>query len=350
MTDYPLTRRGFQLGKISSAQISLDSNLKQDWNEGRPYLFTNLLSSTLVNYQEAIAQSESLVESIYEGVEPHTVIESPPYSSRLANNFDSLGSTINEGDDQEIEAIMFDAVDGGNVIAEDLWIKASWLSFHEEDASVRFRFSFGMDLVEDVAADSNRQQYAALLADAIFPESAIITQHKSLRASLCQLLDCSEVDYVERIVYFNAPNGGAYLHHDLERGHAGVVFAQLTGKTFWLALPKHVLVKEICDFVSRAAWPDSVNEDMQEQLLALVSSPDQLAQELDSFCNDTVIHLINETPDFVQFLVDRGHGFILNTGDVLLLPQTDSHHCCWHSVFCLGEEVGQGLSFAIKPR
>ena len=54
---------------------------------------------------------------------------------------------MNEGDDQEIETVLFDALDNGEVVAEDLWAKVSWLSFFEEDSSLRVRFSFGMDHV-----------------------------------------------------------------------------------------------------------------------------------------------------------------------------------------------------------
>jgi hypothetical protein len=32
----------------------------------------------------------------------------------------------------------------------------------------------------------------------------------------------------------------------------------------------------------------------------------------------------------------------------MLLPQESMKNCAWHSVFCLGEDAGQALSFAIK--
>lgn len=350
MTPYLLARRGFDLGQILPTQARMDTNMQEDWHHGRPHLLAGLATPSIANHQDAITQSETLVKSILNGQEPCAIIDLAPYEHRLAPHFSSLGSTVNQGDDQEIEALMFDAVKDNTVIAEDLWMKVSWLSFYQQDASLRFRFSFGMDLVEDVAADLHRQALAAQLADVVFPESKIITHNHELKSALCDLLNCASIDYVERIVYFNAPNGGAYLHHDLERGHAGVAFAQLSGKTAWLALPKTSLVNEICNFVSLEIWPASVTEVMREELVALAAEPDKLAAELDSFANDALIHLINETKAFMQFLIQHGHAIILDAGDVLLLPQTNAEYCCWHSVFCLGDEIGQGLSFAIRRK
>ena len=174
--------------------------------------------------------------------------------------------------------------------AEDLWLKASWLSFNEDDASLRFRFSFGIDLEEDVAADPYRQQLGGELTDAVFPESAIITNNVELEKKLKKILGSDGVSFVERIIYFNAPNGGAYLHHDLERGHAGVVFAQLTGSTFWLALPKETLIEEIIHFSQTHSWPDSLTQEMKSEMDKLANNRSQLCAQLDSFSNDSLVH------------------------------------------------------------
>ena len=225
------------------------------------------------------------------------------------------------------------------------------MSFYEEDASLRFRFSFGVDFVEDVAADSNRQHYAAKLTEAIFPESEIITNNQSLKESLNHIFSGSEFKFVERIVYFNSPDGGAYLHHDRERGHAGVVYAQLTGQTFWLALTKQSLIGEISYFINacgKNGWPKTINEDTKAELIKCSKSAETLSDQLDSFANTALIHLINETSEFVQQLINHGHWRHLKPGDVLLLPQESEQDCCWHSVFCLGEESGEALSFAIR--
>lgn len=341
-----LKRRGFSLGSAPPHQNN--KNDLERWHQGLPVLLQAQCLDSIDNHHAAIQQTEKLVLAILEEHNCDSVLAKTPYIERLEPKFQSLGSAFNEGDQQEIEMVMFDAMDGETLIAEDLWLKASWLSFHDDDVSLRFRFSFGIDLAEDVAADPHRQQLAAELTDAVFPESSIITKNIELEGKLKQVLDSNGVNFVERIIYFNGPNGGAYLHHDLERGHAGVVFAQLTGHTFWLALPKQTLIEEIIRFSKTHPWPDSLTLEMRNEMSELIGDRSALSEQLGSFSSAALIHLINETEAFIQFLIARGHSARLEPGDVLLLPQATAETCCWHSVFCLGDEMGQALSFAIR--
>lgn len=343
-----LLRRGFDLG--TAPRIENHSNLSdlRRWHNGQPVLLKGQCAKYLKKQHINITQTEDLVKAVLTEKACDDVLATAPYLERLEPQFVSLGSSFNEGDPQEIEMVMFDAMSGDDIIAEDLWLKASWLSFHDDDVSLRFRFSFGIDLEQDVASDPERQALAAKLSDAVFPESAIITNDSDLGAKLEEIVEGRKVNFVERIIYFNGPNGGAYLHHDLERGHAGVVFSQLTGNTFWLALPKQRLVEEIIAFSKSNPWPDSLTLEMRQEMSRLIGDRAYLAEQLDSFSNTSLIHLINETEAFVQFLIARGHGIELAPGDSLLLPQSDAQRCCWHSVFCLGEEMGQALSFAIR--
>ena len=341
-----LKRRGFTLGDIPA--IPSQENELNSWHEGLPVLLTGACKNSLPDHNNHLKQTETLVNALLEGIDCDDILDTSVYKERLEPKFQSLGSAFNEGDQQEIETVTFDVVENENLLAEDLWLKASWLSFHDDDVSLRFRFSFGIDLEEDVAADPYRQKLAAELADRIFPESSIITNNHELESKLKQLLDCDAIDYVERIIYFNGPNGGAYLHHDLERGHAGVVYAQLSGRTFWLALPKRILIDEIIRFSKVYPWPNSLTLEMRTQMNELIGDRALLSDQLDSFSNTGLIHLINETTEFVQFLIARKHGIELNPGDTLLLPQTNKEICCWHSVFCIGEEMGQALSFAVR--
>lgn len=358
-----LQRRGFDLGVVhveatnsnesDCSSSSFSSNSRSKWQQGSAILLHGLCKDQLNTYQYDISQSYKLYETLLAAEDDcDEVLANLPYVSRLESGFESLGSSVNEGDDQEIETVLFDAIKGGEVVAEDLWMKVSWLSFHDEDASLRFRFSFGVDLHEDVAADKNRQHYASLLTDAVFPESRLITKTETLNKNLCDILDSKNIRFVERIVYFNSPNGGAYLHHDRERGHAGVVFAQITGETFWLALPKKQLIQELTAFIqachSTENWPNSLSKVAQKELLRLTTNSKMLSDELETFANSVLIHAMNETEEFVQHLIKNGHGKHLVPGDVLLLPQETDMDCCWHSVFCVGEESGQALSFAIR--
>ena len=352
---FQLQRRGFSLGltPVNDPTEYQDDPLS-NWHQGKPVFLKGLCSPHLTSFKHEIESSDTLYAAILNGQECDTAFTQSPYIDRIEPNFESLGCSVNEGDQQEIETIIFDAIDINDpdkILAEDLWLKASWLSFYEGDASLRFRFSFGVDLVEDVAADRNRQHHAARLTEAIFPESSIITQNEELAQSLKTILNGNDFKFVERIVYFNAPEGGAYLHHDRERGHAGVVYAQLSGQTFWLALAKKTLVNEIIFFIEKcqkSVWPNNINQSIKLEILDSSTSKEKLAIELESFSNSALIHLINETADFVQQLIEHGHSRHLTPGDVILLPQDSELDCCWHSVFCLGDESGEALSFAIR--
>jgi len=350
MTQYTLIRRGYDFGSVSLEQ-GHDDDLS-NWQQGMPILLKKMCLDRLTHHRIDIQQSRTLYEAVLDEQECDSILAQPPYHQRIEPSFESLGCSVNEGDDQEIETVLFDAVSNGDLIAEDLWMKVSWLSFCAEDASLRFRFSFGVDHVEDVAADAHRQHYAALLTEAIFPESRLLTQNEQLVQQLRNILGCDQINFVERIVYFNSPNGGAYLHHDRERGHAGVVYAQLSGATVWLALPKATLLQEISLFVdtclSAHDWPATIPKGMQHQLAELLSQPELLSSELDSFANNAIIQLINETKAFVQQLVSHGHARLVESGDVLLLPQESISHCCWHSVFNVGDDSGEALSFAVR--
>ncbi len=352
--NYQLQRRGFHLGYIACADGTeeLSANEKTlAWEQGTPIVLRNRCQQQLHQNSQYIQQAETLYLAVLEGTDIDGLLAKPPYIKRL-NQFDSLGSSINEGDAQEIETIVFDAIDANQILAEDLWMKISWLSFYEKDASLRFRFSFGADLVEDVAADATRQHYAAQLTDAIFPESKLITYNQELVQEIQTILNATTIHFVERIVYFNAPDGGAYLHHDRERGHAGVVYAQVTGKTAWLALPKGELIKEISEYTTEKktsqTWPASIDSNMQNTLIDYCCDLQILSDQLESFSDECLISLINETEEFIQRLIHKGHAHILCAGDVILLPQESETQCCWHSVFNLGEQTGQALSFAIR--
>lgn len=347
-----LHRRGFSLGHTQGNEQPSDP--LSHWRSGQPVLLEQMCLTQVVDFSDDIKRSDILYAAILNGEECDTLLNHTPYAERLEPHFESLGCSVNEGDEQEIETIIFDALadnDPATIIAEDLWMKASWLSFNQDDASLRFRFSFGMDLVEDVAADKQRQHLAAQLTDAVFPESRVITENCQLNTALEQALESSEFHFVERIVYFNSPNGGAYLHHDRERGHAGVVYAQLSGSTFWLALPKRNLLDEIILFITLCethGWPETLTAEYRAELTRCQSDRDLLSSELETFANSALIHLINETEGFVQQLIKHGHSRLLKAGDIILLPQDSELDCCWHSVFCLGQESGEALSFAIR--
>ncbi len=358
---HALQRRGIDLGAVQIANITSDVGSSSSWIRGEPIILRGIATPLIEHHAADIQRAADLCEHILAGESAETVFDEPYYQQRWSAHFEALGTSVNPAEEQELETLFFDGVSPEHGSIEDLWLKISWLSFFESDQSLRFRFSFGEDHIEDVAADPLRQHYAAQLAQVLFPESALITDNQALLAKIAESIDASsttkKLQFVERIIYFNAPNGGAYLHHDLERGHAGVVYVQASGQTCWIALPQEELLDMICDFVAACAsndtWPTGFSMQEIQQLVALAAKREELAQALLSFAHDALIRLINESPSFIEQLHEAGHVYQLNTGDAILLPQQtapadEPQNCCWHSVFCIGEQMGEGLSFAIR--
>jgi len=339
-----LKRRGFEFGWIREdcRPTSPESQkIVQAWNHDDVIYLPGLAVDTIKCHTDDIECARELMEKALAGVSLADLLESAPIANRLHPPFALVASSTEEHDEQGIEKVYFDVEDAGKCAAEGLWCKASWLSFHDEDASLRFRFSFGMEGYEDVAADPVRQHWAGVLCDRIFPESAAITENPDILTLLQKILG-TKPTFVERIVYFNAPNGGAQFHHDVERGHAGVIYAQITGCTFWLALSKPKLMDEIVGFLMQTdanAW---------QKLRQLVANRDALSAYMDESDHETVEALIDRDPAFIQYMIEQDHGFLLRGGDVLLMPQRDLDTCAWHTVFCLDDKPGEGLSFALR--
>lgn len=155
------------------------------------------------------------------------------------------------------------------------------------------------------------------------------------------------------MVYFNAPNDGAQLHHDVERGHAGVVFAQLSGSTFWLALAKPTLMDNLIEFVGDVGRQDDIAAVLpspadQQQLRQLCQHRQHLTDYMEEPDHELVEAIFDRCPAFVQHLINAGYSHTLVAGDVLLLPQRDIDNCVWHSVFTLSDHPGEALSFAVR--
>ncbi len=353
-----LQQRGAHRGWMSDVSaperqtVSIE-DIRNVWNQSEPIILSGFIDSRqLMEHEAHIDQSYELMNRVLDDEECNDIFQQTPYASRIPSHFEILSSIYDENDPQAIEKIECDVVYGEEVVAENLWVKLSWLSFVEEDASLRFRFSFGLESYEDVAADPVRQQYAAEFTEAIFPESVLISHNEPLKQVLCKVLDADDVSYVERIVFFNASEGGAQFHQDIEKGHQGVVFAQLRGRTGWLTLSKQALIDEIQTFLLRSdasSLMQAVNNPEEiECLYSKASDNVLLSAYLDEQDNDPLEKLINRIPAFAEQLVERGHVYIVNPGDIVLLPQQDIDHCAWHAVLCLDDFPGEALSFAVR--
>lgn len=348
-----LQRRGVALGWICKQDdndgIALPA-MKGKWQASDAVFLKGFVKSAVASNKDHIKRSLAMLESVLDGDDIESLLEVPPYIDRIEEKFEMLGVIMDEGDSQEIEKIEFDAMVDGEVDAENLWLKASWLSFEDDDVSLRFRFSFGMEGYEDVGADLKRELYAADLSEVVFPESKVVTQNKAVARLLQDVTGLKKPTFVERIVYFNAPNGGALFHQDVERGHAGVIFAQLHGRTGWLALSKAVLLQELTTFLcsDQISWPSSMSDADIAYLQKHKQDVHVLSEALDNRDSEALEKLLNRTPAFIKQLVDHGYAYVLEPGDVLLLPQASYDECAWHTVFCLDDYPGHALSFAIR--
>jgi hypothetical protein len=337
-----LTRRGCTHGRIAIDEerraMPDEEQIAAGWRAAMPVRLPGLLLSQVDAHAEDIRDALTIMQRVRDGESCADILIEEPYISRLEPDFDLLSAVHSGHDAQEIEKIAFDAVKSGELHAEDLWMKVSCLSFEESDDSIRFRFSYGMEMFKDQEDDPLREELAAELATRVFPECRMLSAHRELCGILADVLGFAPA-FVERLIYSNAPGGGAQLHQDVEAGHFGVVYAQLFGHTAWVALPRSQLLAEIDSFLAGDDSPlfDDLRGMSEAERIELLESHDQGALEV----------LLNSTPGFTRRLVAHGHGLILAPGDALLLPQQSTEHCCWHSVFCLGDAPGHSLSFAL---
>ncbi|MDQ6962647.1 MAG: hypothetical protein Q9M28_09000 [Mariprofundaceae bacterium] len=348
---WQLIRRDVQLGWWLEEKRPQNATMQQmiaGWQQSDAVHCPNILNENLHLFTKEIAQAIRLVQAILkkEAILDH--LDQEPYLSQLqANYFEPLISSLNEGDSQEIEKITFDVLDKkGDLVTENLWVKFAWLSLHEKDDSIRARFSFGLEGYEDVAADPQRETLAASICHSIFPESALLTKNKVLNTFIESISKKDKPEFVECIAYFNAPNGGALFHHDMEKGHEGAIFAQLSGHTAWLGLSKEALIQHILNFVQQHPSIKTLSSTQLQQLQQ--ADAKRLDVWLDEDEREALDILINETPAFIQQLTQAGHAFILHPGDVILLPQKNQQACAWHTVVGLGDEISHALSFAVN--
>jgi hypothetical protein len=191
-------------------------------------------------------------------------------------------------------------------VAEGLYIKVNWLSTHPGDGSLRLRFGFGAEILDDWKDDPAGARGSERLFDAVFPASRAVTRNRRLIAEIRKRIGGAP-RFIQRILYSNSPGGGALFHHDSVPGQAGVVYAQLAGSTAWLTLPQRELKR--------------------------------LAGGLK---ND---RLLNHTGSFTRKVAAAGWFFVLRSGDAILLPPL-----AWHSVFTLGRAPNIAFSFGIAKK
>lgn len=364
-----LSRRGRWHGEWAVLEPEDESGppdpgrLAARWREARPIVLPGVLDDTV----EALASELDRADSDRELLSRAGGLRRwlAARSEDLAPHFRISGRDLSHADperDLQRCGLTFVAHPerASSRTVRDLWLKTGWLSTHEDDASLRLRFSFGREVDDDGSADALRHGLVTRLAEACLPESAALHEHPDLGAILETL--CGEpITYSQHIAYWNAPEGGALFHHDAfgdpdVSGQRGVLFAQLTGHTAWLALSIEDLATRVIEFLGALQdgelhWVRSqVFGDEFPNALALAADRERLVSELGLPGCGSLGRLCDRGPEFTSFLADAGHALVLSPGDALLLPNHGTRRTAMHSVFCAGERTGYALSLAVRAK
>jgi hypothetical protein len=333
-----LRRRGVEHGAfVPAPPPSSVKDARERFAADRPVLLEGALLPFSEEVRRAAAEASRFFSAARRGGGVADFVR-----ARLADrrDFDLVGSSTDAFDAREIEKFYVHERAGGRRVAKDLYAKLSWISENEDDGSLRVRFSFGSETLGDWTRDRRRATAADRFAEVVFPEGRALARNAAIRRFVEACVK-TEVRFSERIVYSNAPNGGAEFHHDAEPRQLGVLYGQFRGETAWLALPKRELAEALASFGAKG------------RLRAALATPKAALRALDDQNDAALRRLLDATPRFTRALVERGALIRLRAGDALLLPSSGFDACCWHAVFALGAAPSLAHSygiFALKGR
>jgi hypothetical protein len=351
--------------KAPSAK-ALEAALAQRWHATRPIVLPGISLDLVSEVASEIDEADALREELSLEGGLRRFLEDR--CDRLEPDFRIIGRRATLADrERDVERVLIEsfAPNGRGRPIEDLWLKSSWLSTHDDDASLRLRVSFGAERDDDAARDILRHRLVTELSARLVPAAAAVVDHPVL-APLVERLCGEPVLFTQSIAYWNSPNGGALFHHDafaedeLDEGawrQLGVCYVQLSGATAWLALSTDDLAGRIGEFVETLAegslpWVRAQlfdSESAWERMRSLAQDRARLATELSLPGQGVLGPLVNRGPEFTSFLADAGHAFVLEPGDAILLPNRGLRATCLHSVFCASDEIGYSLSLALRP-
>ncbi len=325
----PLVRRGADLGIVVPLRRELPSIAfaKTIWDASEPVFLPGIVRDRLAAHDAAILESLAMFERMRHGGEFLDEME-----ARMGDDaeFAYAGSSGESDDARDIEAVFFRAEQGTFAGEQDLWARLSWIANDETDASLRIRHSSGDGAPDGWLRATDRTCRAVdALAQRAFPECAVVDGCAELRAMLDTLI-CAPWRMSERILYNNAPGGGAVFHHDAEPGQLGVCFTQLEGRTAWLTISKRRL--------ARLLVRDGLAKDERRAI-----------QRLDRDDDRPLWTRLNRDAEFAQTLAAHGAVYVLEAGDSILLPSQAFDDCAWHSVVALGERPSLAHSYGLFP-
>jgi hypothetical protein len=327
---WPLRRRGADLGHAVERHRTFPTWAKAQaaWNASEPVFLPGVLGDAPSRFAAPIAQCRRMFDRLRRGGKFVDELE-----RRLGDDPDLryAGSTVDKNDVREIERVFVDAEPGGTKVAKDLWAMLAWIATDGSDDSLRIRFSAGLERVEDWMQTTHRTAgWVDLFAQRAFPECLAILTCTRLRTLLDRLL-ARPHRLSERILYNNAPDGGAVFHHDAEPGQLGVCFSQLEGHTAWLSLSKRRLARLLAKL--------RVCKDERRAMAALDQGDDQ-----------KLWTRLNRDAGFTAHLAAHGALFVLQAGDSILLPSHGIDDVAWHSVLALGSRPSLAHSYGLFAR
>jgi len=333
---WKLERRGARHGSVKAGPSAplTPHEARGRWTAAEPVRIRGAAAAGDPDARRAVARSVAMFARLRSGADFGREVR-----RRLAgpSAFEITSESVDLGDDREIGKVHADLRRGGRTL-EDLWAKLSRISRDPRDESLRIRFSFGGERLDDWSTDPRRARAADELAEAVFPECRLLTAHRPV-AALLRRWTGGAVRYSERIAFSNAPGGGAVFHHDAEEGQLGVAYVQLAGRTAWLALAKRALAEEVAGGTTAGGDCPGVQARGQAARRAALRRLDRQDPVLD--------RLLNRTPALTRRLVERGAFFVLRAGDVLLLPSHGPDDAAWHSVFALGGRPSLAHSYGL---
>jgi len=251
---------------------------------------------------------------------------------------------------------------------DDLWVKSGRLSLHAPDRSLRVRVSFGVEGADDESQDEEGHRLVGELGAALLPGARALARAAEPRATLERLLG-TPVLFTQAIGYWNAPEGGARMHHDAfgdphgqvdagtdPSGQLGVAYAQLSGSSAWVALSIADLAERVTEFLGWLEEGDApwiVEEALGgaaglAELLLLAGRRRELTAELALPGCGRLGPLVERGSEFTGTLLDAGHACVLRPGDVILLPNHGTARTAMHAVFSGTRRPGFGISSALR--
>jgi hypothetical protein len=336
------------------------------WHAARPLVLRGLLAHDLADHASDIADAARVHEQLTEGdalaewIAERLGPEPEPFEivPRAAARFDPAR-------DLERVRLVSHPPSGRGKRFKDLWVKSSWLSDFDGEDSLRVRVSFGREQLDDASADGARHRRVHELAARLFPESALLHENPEL-AELLERCTGTRVLFTQHIAYWNAPGGGALFHHDAfgaddeaenGPGQLGVCYAQLSGRTAWLALSTQDLALRVHEFGTalreepELAWLHAQLFPRAQDVAAF----EKLLGDERALCDEIALPgcgrvgaLVQRGPEFTAYLADAGHAALLGPGDVILLPNHGLSRTAMHSVFCASDERAYSLSLALR--